>query len=86
METRPWLHCPDAKILVRSTYSAVSGELLRLIRKEDEIYVTGLETNACVQTTLLDLWDHGFSFRVCRKGVATNREDLAGPALALSRR
>lgn len=86
METRPWLRCPDAKILTRSTYSAVSEELLSLIRKEDEIYVTGLETDACVLATLFDLWDHGFSFRVCRKGVATNREELAGPALALIRR
>lgn len=85
-EAKPAIHWPDAQVLVRSTYSALNEELRRLLRKEDEIYVAGLETDACVLATLFGLWDGGFSFRVYRKGVGTNREDLAEPALALIRR
>lgn len=83
MEARPLLSCPGEKVLFRSTYSAVNGELRGCIRQDDRLYVAGLETDACILATLFDLWDAGFSFHLYREGVGTNRSDLAEPALAL---
>lgn len=57
-----------------------------LIQRSDRLYIAGLESDACVLATLFDLWDAGFSFRVYRQGIGTNRTDLAEPTLALIRR
>lgn len=85
-EANPLLHIPGERVLIRSTYSAVNDDLRRLLQRDDAVYVAGLETDACVLATLFDLWDEGYSFRVYRQGVGTNRPDLAQPALALIRR
>lgn len=85
-EARPFIPLPGSPLLLRSTYSAVTKDLLRLLHKEDELYVAGLETDACVLATLFDLWDEGFTFHVYQKGVGTSREDLSAPSLELIRR
>lgn len=85
-QASPVISCPGGKVLLRSTYSAVNEELRQLIQKSDRLYIAGLESDACVLATLFDLWDAGFSFRVYRDGIGTNRKDLAEPTLALIRR
>lgn len=85
-EAEPLLSIPGARVLFRSTYSAVNEELRRWIRPEDRLCVAGLETDACILATLFDLWDGGFSFQLYREGVGTNESKLAQPALALIRR
>lgn len=82
----PAISWPGAKVLLRSTYSAVNEELIGLLQRSDRLYIAGLESDACVLATLFDLWDAGFSFRVYRQGIGTNRTDLAEPTLALIRR
>lgn len=85
-DARPLLHCPGETVLLRANYSATNYELLDLLRSGDEIFVAGLETDACVLATLFALWDRGFCFRVFREGAGTKREELQEPALALIRR
>ena len=73
-------------VITRTCYSCMCDKLRRLINKDDDIYVVGLETDACVLATLFDLWDEGYKFHVYRKGVGTNAKNLEGPALALIER
>ena len=56
----------------RSTYSALTDELRALLKKDDIIYIVGLETDACVLGTCFALFDAGYTFRVVREAVATN--------------
>lgn len=70
-------------VITRTCYSCFCEKLERLLSKEDEIYVCGLETDACVLATLFDLWDHGYRFYVYEDGVATNAKELQKGTLRL---
>lgn len=85
-QSEPFFDPPGGYIFSRATYSCANDELLKLISKDDDIYVTGLETDACVMATLFDLWDLGYSFHVYEKGVGTTAGDLQEPAIRMIRR
>lgn len=84
--SEPLFDPPGGKIFSRTTYSCADEKLLGLISKDDDIYVTGLETDACVMATLFDLWDSGCRFHVYEKGVGTTASDLQEAALRMIRR
>lgn len=84
--SEPFFKLPGSHSFSRTTYSCADGNLLKLISKDDDIYVTGLETDACVMATLFDLWDLGYRFHVYEKGVGTTAGDLQGAALRMIRR
>lgn len=85
-QSEPFLKPPGGQIFSRTTYSCVNDKLLKLISKDDDIYVTGLETDACVMATLFDLWDLGYRFHVYEKGVGTTAGDFQEAALGMIRR
>ena len=77
------VNTPGDHVITRTCYSCFCPKLEALVSKEDEIYVCGLETDACVLATLFDLWDNGYKFFVYSGGVATNAKDLQKPTLHL---
>ena len=56
----------------RAACSALTDELRALLKKDDIIYIVGLETDSCVLGTCFALFDAGYTFRVVREAVATN--------------
>lgn len=73
-------------VITRTCYSCWGPKLEAILQPDDDIYVVGLETDACVMGTLFSLWDHEYRFHVYEKCVATGRKDLQKPALEMIRR
>ena len=73
-------------VITRTCYSCWGEKFKRLLREDDEIFVVGVETDACVMATLFSLWDNNFRFKVYEKGTGTNRRGLQGPAIEMIKR
>ncbi len=73
-------------VITRTCYSCWGEKLKKLLQPEDDIYIVGLETDACVMATLFSLWDNGYKFKVYEKGVGTTQKDLQKSAIAMIRR
>lgn len=73
-------------VITRTCYTCWGEKLERLIQKDDDIYVVGLETDACVMATLFSLWDNGYKFHVYENGVGTPNKDMQKVALQMIRR
>lgn len=82
-ETKMVLDNVTDHIITRTCYTCWGEKLERLIRKDDEIHVVGLETDACVMATLFSLWDNGYHFKVHSSGVATPDKALQAAALKM---
>lgn len=70
-------------IIERTEYSCLTPRLRSILRKEDTIYVAGVDTDACVLATLFALWDGGYTFHVLKNLVATGQRKLQEPTLQL---
>ena len=73
-------------IITRTCYSCWGPEMERLVNKDDEIFIVGLETDACVMGTLFSLWDNGYKFKVYEEGVGTPDRDLQKAAIRMIKR
>ena len=78
-------HATD-HIITRTCYSCWGPKLEKLINRDDDIYVVGLETDACVMGTLFSLWDNNYNFYVYEEGVGTPDKDLQKAAIRMIRR
>ena len=58
----------DYKIIDKKIYSALSSELKEYIKQNniDEIYLCGLDTDACVYKTALDLFENNYNVYVLK--------------------
>ncbi len=56
----------DNKIFCKSIYSALNDELVNYINDNniDIIYLCGIDTDACVLKTAIDLFENNYNFRV----------------------
>lgn len=73
-------------IITRTCYSCWGDKLSKLISKDDDLHIVGLETDACVMGTLFSLWDNGFKFHVYEDGVGTPDKDLQKAAIRMIKR
>lgn len=73
-------------VITRTAYSCITDRCIKLLQKDDEIYVCGLETDACVMGTCFSLWDLGYHFYVLEKCTGTNAKDLNDAAFKMMRR
>lgn len=77
----------DDHVITRTVYSCVTDKTKRLLRHDDEIFLCGLETDACVLGTCFGLWDNDYrNFHVIEKLTATCQSKLHEPALQIMRR
>lgn len=55
-------------ILKKKTYTAVNSELTHYIKENniDIIYLCGIDTDACVLKTALDLWENNYNVKVIK--------------------
>ena len=58
----------DYKIFNKTTYTALTEELRKYLKKEkiDQIYLCGLDTNACILETALDLFEQDYDFYILK--------------------
>lgn len=70
-------------IITRTCYTCWGDKLKRLLTKDDEIHVCGLETDACVMATLFSLWDNGYQFKVHQGGVSTPDKSIQAAAIKM---
>lgn len=73
-------------VISRCAYSCVNDELLKVISKDDDIDLCGLETDACVLGTCFALWDLGYRFHVIEQCTGTNAKELHEASIRLMRR
>lgn len=73
-------------VIKRHTYNALNKDLVKCLKKQDEIYVCGLEIDACVLATCYALFDEGYNFRVVQDAVSSKRTSLYKPCLELMER
>lgn len=85
-ETDTVFHDVGDIVITRCAYSAYTDKLVKNISKDDEIYVCGLETDACVLGTCFSLWDNGYKFKVIENCTGTNAKDLHKPSIKLMQR
>ncbi len=64
-------------VLVKHTYTALTPELLALLKGADEVLLVGVDTDACVLKTAFDLFEAGYRVRVIADLCAT----AEGPAM-----
>ena len=70
-------------VVSRCQYSCITEKMLHLLKKDDTIFVVGVDTDACVLATLFDLWDLGYKFHVYKDCVGTSAKKLQEPVLQL---
>lgn len=74
-------------IITRTAYSCLTEKAKKLLQHDDEIFLCGLETDACVLGTCFSLWDNDYRhFHVIEKLTTTNQGRLHEPALQIMRR
>lgn len=80
------IHDDSHYVITRSSYSCITRELQNLLHDDDEIFVCGLETDACVLASCFSLWDLGYTFHVLRQCVYTSDKDRNAQVLSLMQR
>lgn len=74
-------------IIERSTFSAFGAkEILNYISKEDEIYLCGLDTDACVLATAYEGIDIGFDIKVIDDLIFSVNEEMHAIGMNVMRR
>lgn len=79
------LNIPEASVIRFNTYAAVNGELMSKLDMSDDVYLCGVNTDACILATAFRLFDYGLKVSVIRDAVATKPE-FHESALAIIRR
>lgn len=78
---------PKATVLPRvKMYSCMTPDMLAILKYNMNIYVTGLETDACVLATCFGLFDLGMQFKVVTDCVTTKNDELDTIAKQIMRR
>lgn len=68
---------PKAIVLPRvKMYSCITPDMTAILKYNMDIYITGLETDACVLGTCFSLFDLGIQFKVVTDCVATKNDEL----------
>lgn len=67
-------------------YSCITEEVVKLLRYNWNIYITGIETDACVLGTCFSLFDLGIDFKVVSEAVSSKTPELDSMAKAIMRR
>lgn len=81
------LHKSSEIIISRCGYSTITEEMEQLLDKDDDIiFVTGLETDACVLGTCMDLFSKGYNFYVVTDAIGSNDFEAHNNAFYLMQR
>lgn len=82
----PYLDIKTNNIVSRTGYSTITEEMKSILSKDDIIFICGLETDACVMATCLDLFSAGYNFYVVTDAIGSNDYEAHNTALYLMQR
>jgi nicotinamidase-related amidase len=79
----------QAQFINRCAYSAVTSEFEQKLHfnQVQQLFICGVDTDACVMATAFDLFDRGYNFKIIEELCAsTEGEDLHRSALKIMQR
>lgn len=73
-------------IMKRTAYSCVTEQMTDLLRPTDDIYICGLETDACILASCFDLFNRNYKFTVIKDLVSTKCIEVQDAVFTLMQR
>lgn len=71
-ELQPYVTAPNARVLDKRTYTALTNEGRKLLTGYVDLYLCGIATDGCVLKTALDAFDGGYTPWVIEDACASN--------------